>query len=158
MSQSETFSLETVRQAFQDRATWFYLLLDEAQAMGVDAETLAKKAIFRYGQMKGQAMEPTAEMEKLIAQFARPTSQAIFEMKIVEVTPEQAVIEFHRCPLVDAWRERHGCDVKETDRLCDWAVQGDRGIMACFPDFEFIPEKRIGAGDACCRMVFRKKS
>ncbi|MTV48156.1 hypothetical protein GJ688_04055 [Heliobacillus mobilis] len=157
MTQEKSFSLETVRQAFQDRATWFYLMLEEAKNLGFDAEAIAKKSIFRYGQMKGQAMEPTSDMEELVKQFAKPVSQAVFEMNIAKVTPEEAVIEFHHCPLVVAWQERHGCTVEQTDVLCDWAVQGDRGIMACFPDFEFIPEKRIGAGDACCRMVFRKK-
>ncbi|MBC9786346.1 L-2-amino-thiazoline-4-carboxylic acid hydrolase [Heliobacterium chlorum] len=154
----ESVSIDTLRQAFQDRASWYYLLLKEAAARGYDAEAIAKSAIYAFGVDKGKKMESTDDLNRFLEQFANPVVRSVFDMRVAELTDSQLVVEFHRCPLVDAWKERHGCTVEETDKLCDWAVQGDHGLMANFPGIEFSPEKRIGAGETYCRMVFRKKA
>ncbi|QGG46785.1 L-2-amino-thiazoline-4-carboxylic acid hydrolase [Heliorestis convoluta] len=152
-----TISLETLRQAFEDRASWFYLLLEEAKERGYNAEAMARSAIYKYGVDKGKKLTSTDDLNEFLAQFATPVTRQVFKMSVTEMTEKQLIVEFHHCPLVKAWQERHGATIEETDKLCNWAVQGDYGLMSAFPDIEFIPEKRIGAGDSYCKMVFRRK-
>jgi len=44
---------DALRGAIKDRAMWFYLLLEEAEAQGANSDEIAKKAISKYGQIKG---------------------------------------------------------------------------------------------------------
>ncbi|KAB2954219.1 L-2-amino-thiazoline-4-carboxylic acid hydrolase [Heliorestis acidaminivorans] len=155
--EATSFSLETLRQAFEDRATWFYLLLKEAEGRGYDAEAIAQSAIYKYGVDKGKKMTSTDDLNEFLVQFANPVTREVFAMSVAEMSDDHLVIEFHHCPLVKAWQDRHGATTEETDKFCLWAVQGDYGLMSAFPNIEFTPEKRIGAGDSYCKMVFRKK-
>lgn len=149
--------LETLRQAIGDRATWFHLLIEEMKKRGYDYEGVAKDAIFQFGCLKGQIFKPFDTMEGFVGEFANETVREIFEMKIKEIADDQAVIEFNFCPLVDTWQKKHGLEVPNTDLLCDLAVAGDHGVMDNFSDIELNVEKRIGAGDDCCKLVFVKK-
>ena len=148
-------AVEYVRKAIDDRATWFYLLLKEAASAGLDEESLARKAIFQFGCLKGGRLEATDDMLEFMGQFASEVSKGVFDMDLREISSDRAVLEFNYCPLVECWR-RLGCDGAETDRLCDWAMEGDHGIMSKFPAFEMDIQSRIGAGDKCCRLVFSK--
>lgn len=146
----------SVRKAIEDRATWFRLLMQGTEAAGADSEKIARKAIYEFGCMKGSKMKTTDNMSEFIEQFAGTPGRDVFEMQFKEVNDNRSVLEFNYCPLVECWR-RLGCEQAEMDRLCDWAMEGDRGVMSNFPAIEMEIEKRIGAGDCCCRLVFNKK-
>lgn len=150
-------AIQLVRGAIEDRATWFHLLTKQMTEAGVDAEAIARKAIREFGCLKSDKMVATDDMEYFIKQFAHKLVFNVFGMEIVEVTQDKAIVQFHKCPLVDAWK-RLGCSPERVDYLCDWAVEGDYGVMKNFPSFEFTPEQRLATGAACCRMVFTRKA
>lgn len=142
----------------EHRATWFYLLLDEARKRGLDWDDFARKAIFRCGCFHGETkFSKTDDLKQFAGEFANETVKKIFEMDIREVSDDRFVVEFHYCPLVAAW-------LKQTDNeediahLCDIAMDGDRGIVDVFPGFEFQLGETIAAGGHVCRIeVTRKK-
>lgn len=148
--------VENMRKAIGDRATWFYLLNKEVENNGMDAEKIARSAVFKFGCMKGEKLDRAEDVKSFIEGFVSDISKGIFEMELKENNYEQAVLEFNYCPLVESWKKL-GCAEEELDTLCDWAMEGDRGIMENFPALKMDIQSRIGAGDKCCRLVFTKK-
>jgi hypothetical protein len=55
----------------------------------------------------------------------------VFEMTVVTCTDDRLDIDFHYCPLVAA-RQSHGATDEQIARLCDIAMQGDRGVAGSF--------------------------
>jgi hypothetical protein len=55
----------------------------------------------------------------------------VFEMRAVTCTDDRLDIDFHYCPLVAA-RQSHGATDEQIARLCDIAMQGDRGVAGSF--------------------------
>lgn len=149
--------VEYVRKAVDDRATWFYLLTEQARAAGVDPESIARRAVFQFGCMKGAKLEPTGDIREFIDGFASEVSKGVFAMELKEIDDTRAVLEFNYCPLVEAWK-RLGGSPQDLDALCDWAMEGDRGVMENFPAIIMAIASRIGAGDKCCRLVFTKNA
>lgn len=149
-------AVQLVRNAIEDRATWFDLLTKEAEAQGLDPEPLARKAIHKFGQLKSNKMVRTDNMEEFMKQFANELVTHVFEMEVVKAEEDEAEVRFHYCPLVEAWK-KNGNPAERIDKLCQWASEGDYGLMANFPDFEFNPEKTLAAGHSYCKMVFTRK-
>ncbi|MBU3915691.1 L-2-amino-thiazoline-4-carboxylic acid hydrolase, partial [bacterium] len=81
-------------------------------------------------------------------------AQKIFEMEIIESTADKLSIDFHYCPLVKAWQDL-GCSDEQIEKLCDIAMEGDRGIASCF-DGEMNLGKVISKGDSFCQVRFSK--
>jgi hypothetical protein len=149
--------VKDVRAAIEHRATWFYSLLDEARKRGLDWDDFARKAIFRVGCFHGeQKYTKTDDLEGFSRQFPSALSQKVFEMEIVESTPDRYVVEFHYCPLVHAWQKLTDNE-DEIAQLCDIAMEGDRGIASAFPAFQFDIEKKIAEGEDVCRLVYTGK-
>lgn len=143
---------QAVRSAIEDRATYLYLLLREMQAAnGDEAVEMARRAIFRYGQLKAGQLPPMHSPVEFVRHQMRPGRQGIFEKEIVEETPRRSEIRFHYCPLVQAWK-RLGATEKELAQLCDIAMQGDYGMVSQAP-FELRIAGSIARGDDCCRLV-----
>jgi len=146
-----------VRAAIEHRATWFYCLLDEAGKKGLDWDDFARKAIFRVGCFHGeQKYSKTDDLHEFSRQFPSELSKKVFEMEIVESTPDRYVVEFHYCPLVHAWQKLTDSE-EEIALLCDIAMEGDRGIASAFPAFKFDIEKKIAEGGDVCRLVYTLK-
>lgn len=161
VNQSKINSEEQVnnmRSAIEHRATWFYLVLDEARKKGLDWEDFARKAIFRCGCFHGQnRYTGDGDMKKFTTEFANELYKKIFEMDIKEVTENRFVVEFNYCPLVTAWLKLTQ-DEKEVDQLCDIAMDGDRGIVSVMPGFEMDLQETIAAGGSCCRIIITRQS
>jgi hypothetical protein len=49
-------------------------------------------------------------------------------------------------------------DEKKIEKLCDIAMDGDRGIISTFPKFEFELGDTISKGGRCCQLTIRKKN
>jgi hypothetical protein len=146
-----------MRAAIEHRATWFFLLLDEARKKGLDWDDFARQAILRCGCFHGKTKYTSnGDMKKFVTEFANELYKKIFEMDIREVTDNRFVVEFHYCPLVNAWLKQTA-DEKEIDHLCDIAMDGDRGIVSVFPGFTMELEDTIAKGGSCCRIVITKK-
>ena len=148
-----------LRGAIEHRATWMYLLMDEAKKQGLDWNDFARKAIFRCGHFHGEHKIkdncPNYEnLEEFYPVFLNEPTEKTLEVEILEKTPDFLHLDFHYCPLVAAW-EKLGCTPEEIALLCDIAMDGDRGIAEeCGLDITI--EKKIAEGDDTCRLAFRK--
>jgi hypothetical protein len=49
-----------------------------------------------------------------------------------------------------------GCSDEEIDKLCDWAMEGDRGIAQAF-DCELELKKTIAKGDGVCQNRIKRR-
>jgi len=163
------FLVRNLRNFFEHRALWMYLLCDEARKKGHKPETFAPAAIRRCGIYHGlraltglQNADQQAvankrsgtckELKKKMFPFP---GQAIFEMKFLKVSDDVFDVDFHYCPLVSAW-QKQGCSDGEIDKLCDWAMEGDRGIAEAF-GCELDLQKTIARGDGVCQLRFKRK-
>lgn len=145
------------RAAIEHRATWFYLLLDEARKDGLDWDSFARRAIKRCGCFHGNTMFKDAENLKDFSNaLISDTVKNIFEAEIVEVTDDKFILEFNYCPLVTAW-VKQGASEEDIAKLCDIAMDGDRGIVSTLGDYELDLKSTIAEGGDCCRIVIEKK-
>jgi hypothetical protein len=126
--------IKAVRGMLEHRATWLYLLLDEAEKRGINSEDFAKAAITRCGCFQGEqliAEVGTKSLKRLKKKLFTLPARMVFEMKILTCTDDQLDIDFHYCPLVAAWQS-HGITDEQIAKLCDIAMQGDRGLARSF--------------------------
>jgi hypothetical protein len=153
--QQKPKAVEDLRKAIEHRATWMYLLIDEAVKQGLSSD-FARKAIFRCGCFHGDnKFRQTSSLTEFAGQFADPNVTEIFEMEVHSGEQELA-IDFHYCPLVAAW-QKFTDDEKKIAELCDIAMDGDRGIASRFDAFDFSLGQTIARGDKVCQMRFKKK-
>jgi hypothetical protein len=149
-----------VRDAIEHRATWMYLLMDEARKQGLDWDEFARNAISRTGCIHGakfrEMLEDKDSMEEFASVFAVGTGRKVFEMEVLEEDEEKYYLDFHYCPLVKAW-QKLGLPDDEIEHLCDIAMDGDRGIGSQFPAFEFTLGETIAQGHPVCQIRFDKK-
>ncbi len=149
-----------VRNAIEHRATWMYLLMEEARKQGLDWDDFARKAINRTGCLHGERfkalVEDEASLEEFEQVFAVGTGRKVFEMEVLEENEDKYYLDFHYCPLVKAW-QKLGLPEEEIEHLCDIAMDGDRGIASQFPAFEFTLGKTIAQGHHVCQIRFDKK-
>lgn len=148
---------EAVRSAIEDRATYLFLLLKEMEAaLGPEeAERLASRAIYRYGQTKGQQMGSLATPADFIAHQMRPGRQEIFDKEAIEAGETRGEVRFHYCTLVTAWK-RLGATPDELSRLCDIAMQGDHGMISHTQMTLRLP-RSIARGDPYCQLILELK-
>ncbi|MDI7277939.1 MAG: L-2-amino-thiazoline-4-carboxylic acid hydrolase [Anaerolineae bacterium] len=148
---------EAVRSAIEDRATYLYLLFQEMRAVCGDevADAMARRAIFRYGQLKGRAMGKMDSPVDFVEHQMRPGRQEVFEKEVAERSPQRCEIRFHYCPLVEAWK-RLGATEQELAQLCDIAMQGDYGMVSEAP-FGLRVAGSLARGDACCRLILEPR-
>ena len=149
-----------VRNAMEHRATWMYLLMKEARDRGLDWDDFARKAVNATGCMHGKRLaaqvEDKSKMEQFSKVFAVGNSRKVFEMEILEEDEEKYYIDFHYCPLVSGW-QKLGLSDEEIEHLCDIGMDGDRGIVSQFPDFDFTLGDTIAQGAPTCQVRFDKK-
>lgn len=149
--------VEDMRSAIEHRATWFYLLLDEARKKGLAWDDFARKAVFRTGCLHGESkFTKTADLREFGKEFCNDLERKIFEQNIVEATEERFVVEFNYCPLVMAWMKLTDNE-KDIAHLCDIAMEGDRGIISKFPDYQMDLQETIASGGDVCRLVITRR-
>jgi hypothetical protein len=162
------FLVRNLRNFFEHRALWMYFLCDEARKAGAKPEKFAPAAIRRCGLFHGgralTGKDSAAALEgiqqggncRLLKKklFPRP-GQMIFEMKILRITDDNFDVDFHYCPLVAAWKKQ-GLSDEDCDKMCDWAMEGDRGIAEAFGCELELP-KTIAKGDGICQIRFKRK-
>lgn len=146
-----------LRSAIEHRATWFYLLLDEARKKGLAWDEFARSAIFRCGRFHGENnFSGTDSLVHFAREFANENVRRIFEMEVLESTEERFIVEFHYCPLLSAWLGQ-GVSAEDAAHLCDIAMDGDRGIIDTFPAFSFDLQCTLAGGAGVCRVVVARK-
>ncbi|MDR1734892.1 MAG: L-2-amino-thiazoline-4-carboxylic acid hydrolase [Oscillospiraceae bacterium] len=151
--------ITALREQMEHRALWLYLLTDEAKKAGIDPAAFAPSAIARNGIFSGNNLLKKAGTDSLkglqkatFHYFAR----LIFDMEILDCTDDRLDIDFHYCPLLEAW-QKQGCDAETCGKLCDWAMCGDHEIAKQFGALLHL-ESAIAHGSDACRLRFRKES
>lgn len=150
--------LVAIREQLEHRATWLYLLCDEAKKKGLEWEDFAPDAVRRCGLYQGKGLVKKGGTDSLKGLkktlFTKP-AQMVFEMDIKRCDDDHLDIDFHYCPLVKAW-QKQGCSDEEIARLCDIAMCGDHGIGECYGAKLDLP-KCIAKGDDICALRYSKK-
>jgi hypothetical protein len=161
------FITRNLRNFFEHRALWMYFICDEARKMGIKPEIFTPAAIRRcgiYHGMRALTGKDAAAREAdgqggscrlLRKKLFTSVGKMVFEMKFIKLDDDALDVDFHYCPLVNAW-QKQGCSDEEIDRLCDWAMEGDRGIAQTF-GCELELKKTIAKGDGVCQIRFRRK-
>ena len=161
------FITRNLRNFFEHRALWMYLLCDEARKAGIKPESYTPAAIRRCGIYHGMRALTGKDASVQVAggnggscrllkkKLFPPVGKAIFEMKFLKLDDDAFDVDFHYCPLVTAW-QKQGCSDEEIDLLCDWAMEGDRGIAEVF-GCELELKKTIAKGDGVCQIRFKRK-
>ena len=147
---------EAIRMAIQDRAVWFYLLIKEFKAAGYETDEPVKKAIFKFGQMKGRKIGSATTPQQFFDGIGTPNARLAFAMEDKGVGPKKGVYRFHNCALVEAWKGL-GATPEEIAHLCDLASCGDHGVVSCFPELELKFNDIIAKGDAYCELEITRK-
>jgi hypothetical protein len=151
------FFLKGIRGTLEHRATWLYLLLKEAENNGIAWEIIGFPAIRACGHLHGKNLVElggTKSLKGLKRKLFTLPAQWVFEMKVLESTHNRLSIDFGYCPLVAAWQNL-GCSDEKIGRLCDIAMEGDRGIAETFGATLEIGET-IAKGFSKCQIRFVK--
>lgn len=149
--------LQAIRAQLEHRATWMYLLCDEARKKGLDPKEFAPQAIKRCGLFQGSDLckqAGTKSLKGLKKTLFTLPAQLVFEMDIKSCSDDNLDIDFHYCPLVKAW-QKQGCSDDEISQLCDFAMCGDRGIAESF-GCHLELNKTIANGDNICEIRFKR--
>lgn len=148
--------INAMRKAFEFRATWYALLIDEAKKRGLDT-SFARAAITRCGCFDGEhKYDPNCtDIEEFAKVFATDDVKGIFDMDAT-VDGKTMTCVFHYCPLVAAW-QKLGFDDETIAELCDIAMDGDRAIVSKNPNLSFELGDTIGAGCDTCVAKFTMK-
>ncbi|MBI9083702.1 MAG: L-2-amino-thiazoline-4-carboxylic acid hydrolase [Desulfobacterales bacterium] len=157
ISKRNNFVIKAVRGTLEHRATWLYLLVKEAEKKGIGWEEIGYPAIRACGHIHGENLvdlSSTSSLKGLKKKLFTLPAQMVFDMKILEVTDNKLSIDFGYCPLVAAW-QKLGCTDKEIERLCDIAMEGDRGIAESFGG-KLELGGTIAHGDEKCQIRFMK--
>lgn len=147
-----------LRGAIEHRATWMYLLLDEARKKGLSWDDFARSGIFQCGLYHGQSKikdncPDYEDLREFFKPFLPEETMKVLEVEALKVEKDELVVEFHYCPLVTAW-QKLGCSQEDIAHLCDIAMDGDRGIAKeC--GFDFTIHSKIAEGADTCKVSFK---
>lgn len=150
--------IAAIREQLEHRATWLYLLCDEASKRGLDPKDFGSAAVKRCGLTQSANLVKkggTNALTGLKKTLFSKAAQWVFEMDIKECNEDKLSIDFHYCPLVKAW-QKAGCSDDEISMLCDIAMCGDHGIGERYDSVLDLP-KCIAKGDEICALRYHKK-
>ena len=82
--------------------------------------------------------------------FVNEDLKKIFDMNVVQCDEDAFTVEFNYCPLLAAWMKQTD-DEQDIEKLCDIAMDGDRGIVETYPTFQFDLQSTLACGDKVCR-------
>lgn len=148
-----------MRGMFEHRALWMYYLLQDAKKTGnIEWEQL-RGAIHSCGVYQGEKLNCACGNDNNCKKFKEAwlpdNCLALFDMEIVNLDDNHLGIDYHYCPLVSAW-QKLGCTDEEISRLCDIAMDGDRGIADSM-NYTFDLQTSIAKGDPVCSVRFTRK-
>lgn len=153
-------AVNAVRAQAENRAQWLYLIVEEAEKMGMDIEKAARDGIFRCGCIRGEEMfsqmKDRTDLLELSEYYKRQIGFKVFEKEFVKESEHELQMEFHHCPLLAGWQKLTD-DEKKMAKLCDIAMEGDRGFFSVLPNTDFILDGTLAEGEPVCRLILRKK-
>jgi hypothetical protein len=136
-------------------ALFYEALLDEIGAEA--AERIMKRAIYARGSAIGERFKgfAPADMEGLCGAFLDfvPDQGRMFEPEVLRCDDTGIDIQFHRCPLKEAWQDA-GLSDDRIATLCRIAGIVDDGTFEG-AGFTFSAETWRPGRDGCCRLHIR---
>lgn len=150
--------VDIARSCIEHRAIWMALFYDEMVKAGVpNAEEITRNAIYRCGLYHGGIFKEmcagSTDCRVFSAAFMPEIDRKEFEMDL-DNREDEIHIDFHYCPLVSAW-QKIGCDEERISKLCDMAMDGDRGIVAA-NGLKLDLMETIADGYPTCKMLIHK--
>jgi len=152
---------DMLRGAIGHRATWTGLTYTKAREAGKadEAEKFIREAVAETAKVQGAGVKSKCQDPENVTCFAETflTSNFVktFEIEFNTKTEDRVDLEFHHCPLLKAWQDL-GFDDATCEKLCDIAMDGDRGIAKAM-GFEFHLGDTIANGCKTCQMTYFKK-
>lgn len=151
--------VDLTRAGIEHRATWMALIFEELKTSGCkDAETIFRTAIKKCGLMHGLGFKADckdpSDVNDFYKAFLSDNGKKNFEMDVTKVDKDNLKIEFHYCPLLNAWKKL-GLPEEEFPLLCDMAMDGDRGIAKSM-GLKLELNETIAKGNPTCNLHFHK--
>lgn len=147
-------------ESFKNRAILYYLIYDELRhELGQQrAESILGRAIYRRGEQKGRekyARFAPRDLTGLKEAFlgGLPDEGRMFQPELLADRADALDIQFHACPLREAWQEAGLSDTDVAD-MCRIAAQVDQGTFEG-AGFRFWADTWQPGGDGCCRLHIR---
>jgi hypothetical protein len=147
--------------SFKNRAMLYFLIFDELrQEIGQErAAEIMKRAIYKRGFQKGAKYAGFApnDLQGLCDRFVGgiPDDGAMFSPEVKRCDADGLDIDFHRCPLKDAWKEA-GLSDADCETICEIAAAVDTGMFEG-AGFDFTAETWKPGQDDCCHLHIRPK-
>lgn len=144
-----------MRGAYEHRALWLHYLAEKAVEDGENGPV--HQAIRKCGLYHADVrFAPFTSMDDFDEVFQSEPAKSVFEMETIEKDEDTLSIDFHYCPLVEAWKKL-GLPQDEISALCDIAMDGDRGIIEGLGCLKFDLPKTIANGDDVCQIRITRK-
>jgi hypothetical protein len=153
---NELLLIEQLRNAMKSRALVYVAMYEEIAAeFGADkAREICKRAIYKRGEAIAGIFAPHApgDLAGLKETFLNfiPQGAHLFAPEVVQCTAGELEIQFHRCPLKEAWQEA-GYDGAALENLCDIAGVVDYGTFEK-AGFALRSETWKAGREGCCRL------
>jgi hypothetical protein len=148
------------RGAIEHRATWTGLTYVKGCEAGLtkEMEQIIRQAVSETGKTQGAGIKAKCPEPENVSCFAdtfiSPTLLKTFEATFKTKNSDRVDLEFHHCPLLKAWQEL-GLDDGTCEKLCDMAMDGDRGIAKAM-GYNFHLGDTIAKGCKTCEVSFIK--
>lgn len=155
-SDNEQKLIEQLRAAFKSRAMVYAAMYEEMAAeFGAEkAREVCKRAIYRRGEAIAGFFAPhaPADLAGLKDTFLNfiPQAAQLFAPAVVQCTERELQIQFHRCPLKEAWQDA-GYAGEALANLCDIAGIVDYGTFEK-AGFAIRSETWQPGREGCCRL------
>lgn len=88
--------------------------------------------------------------------FLNSPNGVLFEREHYKIAEDGVELRFHYCPLANAWR-RLTDDDAHMAKLCDIAMDGDRGMFRNLDHAKFTLDGTIAEGQPFCRILLSKE-
>lgn len=145
--------------SFKNRAMMYYHIFDELRKeIGEEKATaIMKRAIYKRGLETGKQLAKFGpnDLEGLKNAFIGldPDEGRMFSAEVLRCDAGRVDIEFHRCPLREAWQEA-GLSDEDTAKICAIAARVDNGTFEG-AGFEFFADTWKPEQGNCCFLHIR---
>jgi hypothetical protein len=145
------------RSQIEHRALWIAKIYEEMVKSGTDAEGILRRAVRSTGNIHGEIFRSATGNSGVPDDFRKVIYNGVaaktFDMTAIEAGEKDLSVEFHYCPLVNAWQKIDLSD-EVIGLLCDITMEGDRGIADTM-GYKLELTDTIATGCPVCKMRFR---
>lgn len=158
MTESAKACRDVNRAQIEHRAVWMGIIYDEMVKAGIDAESIIRRAVKRCGRIHGEQLKNKCKDLQNCVEFRKVFLSDLvcytFDIHSINADKNNMRLDFHYCPLVEAWRKL-GFDNETCTLLCDMAMEGDRGIAEVM-ELTLDISETIAQGCSQCTLHFCK--